>query len=125
VLDRVASIIREPRRVRDVDVAQRSVVQRAPGVGMRLRVFPLRCRRAGPFWNFERYRALAQTRRTMTRPRKITRRIESFPHLAASLDGHPTAYMISSPIMSFEDTGPSPGYADWKRRYKRKRRKTA
>jgi hypothetical protein len=57
----------------------------------------------------------------MTRERKITRRIEKFPHIeTSSSDPLVGTYF---PIMAFKEIRLPRGYAEWKLRFKRKRRK--
>jgi len=63
----------------------------------------------------------------MTRPRKITRRIEDFPHIIAmmALDpSRPNEVLLTRPIMSFQDDDAVPtGYREWCALYKSERRK--
>jgi len=60
----------------------------------------------------------------MTRERKITRRLPAFPHLRARLalnPAYPCTYAYAQPIMSLKSTAPAPGYADWKKQFKRRK----
>jgi len=57
----------------------------------------------------------------MTRERSITHRIADFPWISATemINGLP--HGTTRPIMSFDEPFAPPGYAAWKRRYKRRK----